>query len=1061
MTIQTRHPLFLRKLLTLLIDVALTPLAFWLALEIRFGLDVPVASYQMFATTWPFLVVSAFLIFAGMGFHRQLWRYAGLGQYSVIVAGTLIQTSVLVFFQGFIQITISRAAYLIYFFLVTSLLIGFRLGFNSARNSTALKRILNRYLPGLMARVAKNSLAVAAAAAESAQAQPVKRLLIIGAGESGSEVIRELQRHREAGIPVVALDKDPNKRGYKILGVPVHGDLSRLPEAVAKYRVDEVVLALRHASPIEIRPIVDQVNRAGLPLKTVPHLSDLIGGRLQVSELKAFEIQDLLSREEIALNLEQIAHYLKNETVLVTGAGGSIGAELCRQVAQFQPRQLLLFDNNEVTARHTLEMLQSWLPATTETRIVIGSVRDLSRLEQVMAEFQPTIVFHAAGYHDTTILDGQAEEAVKTNVFGTYNLAHQAVRAGVGKFVLISSSQAVQPTSVIGATRRIAELVVQNLSRRFPDTLFAAVRLGTVLGTPDGLDARLQRQIEKDKRVVLHDAEQQRYLMTLSESVSLIIQAGALAEGGEVFVLDTGHPTRLLDLVQDMVRLQGLQAGRDVTIDDTDTRAATGNAPKEPAIERLHLDYEVLRPTAHQKIQVYNPVRDEELLWPEIDNLTALIGSKKQEINNLLLDMITDKLADDSGWPEGFTFEGKKSLVKNPVRLQGASSPTTHPRIYLASPHMSDEGYEQAFVQEAFDTNWITSLGKNVTEFERELAQYVGAEAGAAYTSGTASIHLALKACGVGPGDIVFCQSLTFAATTNPILYQNAIPVFIDSDEKTWNMDPQALAEAFRKYPQVKAVIVVHLYGFAADLDPIVALCREHGVTLIEDAAESLGATYKGQATGTFGDYGIFSFNGNKIITASGGGMLVGKNAERIAKTRFWATQARDQARHYQHTEIGYNYRMSNIDAGIGRGQLRVLDQRVAKKKYIYEFYKRELGPLEGVHFQPVNDWNEPNYWLSCLTLDGPVKPLQIMEALEKENIEARPIWKPMHLQPVHAKYDFVGSGVSERIFETGVCLPSDTKMGDAELYRVCAIIRGLWGEEQRSEHNEEMLASI
>ena len=214
MTIQTRHPLFLRKLLTLLIDVALTPLAFWLALEIRFGLDVPAASYQMYATTWPFLVVSAFLIFAGMGFHRQLWRYAGLGQYSTIAAGTLIQTAVLVLFQGFIQITISRAAYLIYFFLITGLLIGFRLVFNTARNSTRLKRILGRYLPGLMARVAKNSLAVAAAAAETAQTQPTKRLLIIGAGESGSEVIRELQRHREGGIPVVAVDKDPNKCGY-------------------------------------------------------------------------------------------------------------------------------------------------------------------------------------------------------------------------------------------------------------------------------------------------------------------------------------------------------------------------------------------------------------------------------------------------------------------------------------------------------------------------------------------------------------------------------------------------------------------------------------------------------------------------------------------------------------------------------------------------------------------------------------------------------------------------------------------------------------------------------
>lgn len=1044
--------IFSKKLLTLAFDAALTPLAFWLALEIRFGLEVPPASVEMFSRSWPLLVISGFLFFAVLGFHRQLWRYAGMRQYGVIAVGTMLQTAFLIFFQGFVQITISRAAYLIYWFLITSILAGVRILINGARNNLRLKRFLVRWLPGLTSRIASSSLV----AVETSTSVTVdKRLMIIGAGELGSEIIREIQRHREVGIPVVVLDKNPNKRGYKILGVPVFGDLTRLPEAAARFRVHEVILALRNTTPAEVRPIIDQINHLGLPLKTVPHLSDLIGGRIAIDALKPFEIQDLLSRDEISLDLDQIAHYLHQETVLVTGAGDAIGAELCRQIIQFAPGRLLIFDSQEKAALQTLDMLQSWISEGTVVQVLIGSIRDLGRLEQVMADYRPTIVFHAAGYYNRTIFEDQAEEAVKSNVFGTYNLAHQAVRGGVRKFVLISSSQSVQPTSVIGATRRIAELVVQNLSRRFPDTQFAAVRLGTVLGTPDGLDACLQRQIEKDKRVVLHDGEQKRYLMTLSESVSLIIQAGALAEGGEVFVLDTGTPTSLMDLVQDMVRLQGLQAGRDVTIESL----ATDQNQTTSASERLHLDYEVLRPTAHQKIQVYNPVRDEELLWPEIESLTALIGSKKQEINNLLLDMITDKLADDSGWPEGFTFEGKKSLVKNPVRLQGANGPTTHPRIYLASPHMSDEGYEQAFVQEAFDTNWITSLGKNVTEFERELAQKVGIDAAAAYTSGTASIHLALKACGVGPGDIVFCQSLTFAATTNPIIYQQAIPVFIDSDEKTWNMDPSALAEAFRKYPQVKAVIVVHLYGFAADLDPIVALCREHGVTLIEDAAESLGATYKGQATGTFGDYGIFSFNGNKIITASGGGMLVGKNPERIAKTRFWATQARDQARHYQHTEIGYNYRMSNIDAGIGRGQLRVLDQRVAKKKYIFEFYKKELGSLDGVHFQPVNDWNEPNYWLSCLTLDGPVKPLQIMEALEKENIEARPIWKPMHLQPVYAKYDFVGSGVSERIFEMGVCLPSDTKMTDEDLQRICGIIRSLW--ENEIEKHVESHSSI
>ena len=267
-------------------------------------------------------------------------------------------------------------------------------------------------------------------------------------------------------------------------------------------------------------------------------------------------------------------------------------------------------------------------------------------------------------------------------------------------------------------------------------------------------------------------------------------------------------------------------------------------------------------------------------------------------------------------------------------------------RIYLSSPHMSDEGYEQEYIQEAFATNWIAPLGANVDGFEEELARKVGIRSAAALSSGTAAIHLALKCLDVGPGDVVFCQSLTFSASANPIRYQAAEPVFIDSNH-TWNLCPKALKKAFEKYiamgKKPKAVIVVHLYGLAADLDPIIEICREYDVPLIEDAAESLGSFYKGKATGTFGELGVYSFNGNKIITTSGGGMLVSNDEEKIKKARFWATQARDPARHYQHSELGFNYRMSNVVAGIGRGQLKVLEERVAKKKYIFDYYKELL----------------------------------------------------------------------------------------------------------------------
>lgn len=376
-------------------------------------------------------------------------------------------------------------------------------------------------------------------------------------------------------------------------------------------------------------------------------------------------------------------------------------------------------------------------------------------------------------------------------------------------------------------------------------------------------------------------------------------------------------------------------------------------------------------------------------------------------------------------------------------------------RIYLASPHMG--GLEEVFVKEAFDTNWIAPLGANVDGFEKELSEYVGSKTGAALASGTAAIHMALKAVGVEKGDKVFCSSLTFAASCNPIIYEGGIHVFIDSEPESHNMSPVALEKAFKDYEEKgempKAVIVVNLYGQSADMDKIMEICKKYNVPIIEDAAESLGATYKGKHSGTFGDYGIYSFNGNKIITTSGGGMLVSNNEEGIAKVRFWSTQARDKARHYEHTELGYNYRMSNIVAGIGRGQLRVLEDRIAKKKEIFETYKEAFNEIEDIEMMPVCEYGEPNYWLTTITLseNSKVKPLDIILALEKENIESRPIWKPMHIQPYYKEYDFYSHNyedevsVSEDIFNRGVCLPSDTKMTKEEQERVIEIIKNIF----------------
>lgn len=367
-------------------------------------------------------------------------------------------------------------------------------------------------------------------------------------------------------------------------------------------------------------------------------------------------------------------------------------------------------------------------------------------------------------------------------------------------------------------------------------------------------------------------------------------------------------------------------------------------------------------------------------------------------------------------------------------------------RIFLSSPTM--HGEEQSFIKEAFDTNWVAPLGKNVDEFEKEMVAYVGSGSAAALCSGTAALHLAVKLAGIKPGDKVFCSDLTFSATVNPVSYEGGEQVFIESERETWNMDPRALEQAFKKHPEVKCVLAANLYGTPAKLDEIAEICAFHSAVFIEDAAESLGATYKGRMTGTFGQYNALSFNGNKIITTSGGGMLLCRDPAAASKARFWATQSREPFPWYEHKEIGYNYRMSNIVAGIGRGQLLHLEEHLREKERIYRAYENGFAGLP-VQMNPYLPESIPNFWLSVITIDTgcPVTPEQIRLALEAENIESRPIWKPMHLQPVFAGRELisVGDSVGEDIFARGLCLPSDIKMTEEEQSRVISTVRGLF----------------
>ena len=367
-------------------------------------------------------------------------------------------------------------------------------------------------------------------------------------------------------------------------------------------------------------------------------------------------------------------------------------------------------------------------------------------------------------------------------------------------------------------------------------------------------------------------------------------------------------------------------------------------------------------------------------------------------------------------------------------------------RILLSSPHMSSEGYELAYVRDAFEKNWIAPLGENVNEFEKAVKAYMSGGHTVALSAGTAALHLAMILAGVKTGDKVFCQSLTFAGSVNPVTYLGAEPVFIDSERDTWNMDPVALEKAIDIYGKPKAVVAVHLYGNPAKLEDIRSICDRCSVPLIEDAAEAFGSEYRGSKCGTFGRFGVLSFNGNKIITTSGGGMLWCREPEDAAHALKLATQAREPFPWYQHEEIGYNYRMSNICAGIGRGQMKVLDLRVQQKRAIFDRYVRNLAGLP-LSFQPEAEGTLSNRWLTSILLDPVcgVTPMALLDALNGENMEGRPLWKPMHAQPVFAKCPYVtaaGESVSDDLFNRGVCLPSDTKMSLEDVDRICDVIR-------------------
>jgi FlaA1/EpsC-like NDP-sugar epimerase/dTDP-4-amino-4,6-dideoxygalactose transaminase/lipopolysaccharide/colanic/teichoic acid biosynthesis glycosyltransferase len=1121
----------------------------------------------------------------------------------------------------------------------------------------------------------------------------VRRLLVFGAGDAGAQIVASLLRDRSSPyLPVALLDDDPFKRHLRIMGVPVMGDRTRIAEAAVEHQADTLLVALPSASARLIRELSDLAKGAGLDVKVLPGLGELVGGHLAVADIRTPTPEDLLGRQPVDTDVASIGHYLQGKRVLVTGAGGSIGSELCRQIARFDPGELVMVDRDEA-ALHSVQLSLEGRALLDSPDLVLLDLRDGDGVERLLRDRCPEVIFHAAALKHLPLLERFPGEAVQSNVWATARLLAAATDVGVEKFVNISTDKAANPVSVLGYSKRIAERLTAHYAERSFGS-FVSVRFGNVLGTSGSVLVAFRAQIESGGPVTVTDPDVTRYFMTVQEAVQLVIQ-GAVVNGprdpgdqrdprmappqrhGEVMVLDMGEPVRIDDVARRLISeagggidvvYTGLRPGEklhetlfdaaervvrrvhplisSVHVPPLDPAALTALDPRLPAdaltrqlrelcgaaipdgsrltvrplpgpavralarsapagarprsagdssararrrpgrhrgvrlvlplwgaalkratdvtvatgglllglpvilgvavLVRLRMGRPVLfrqarlgrhaqsfklvkfRTMADERDAEGRPLPDEarltelglrlralsldELpqLWNVLRGDMSLVGPRPLPVtyvhrytpaehrrhsvrpgltgwaqvhgrNDLDWD---DRLAHDAWYVEhrswwldvkillctvgalarrnGISAPGRATMAELRPPPPADSFPTLVPapadapptatrepkRIWLSAPDV--RGPERRALLAALESGWVAPVGPDLDAFEAELAGRCGVPHAVALTSGTAALHLALLQVGVGPGDDVLMPTATFAATANAVSYCGARPCFIDADPATWQMSPtllaDELAERHGRGALPAAVVAVDLYGACADYDAILAVCEEYGVPLVEDAAEALGASYRGRPAGSFGAVGVLSFNGNKIITTSSGGALLCHDGAAAERARYLASQARQPVAHFEHTEVGFNYRLSNLLAAFGRGQLATLDDRIARRRAIQARYRQALADLSGLAVPAVDPAGTSNSWLTCIILEPGVATLQpdeLRRELEARNIETRPLWKPMHAQPVFRSNPARLDGTADRLFATGLCLPSGSGMSDDELERVVDAVRG------------------
>ena len=597
-----------KKAILVLFDISAAVAAILFACLIYYSGSIPASTLDSLRNTWYIYLITSGFVFYLSGFYDQMWAYSSGTAYLSLFIGVSFHMLVMVMVSQLLGERLGFPIYILYWFLLLTAVSGVRLLYRLTRsNSPFLARIRGR--------------------------DPVTgqiRVMIVGAGVAGSQVILEMKTRQQVRVPILAIDDNPLTHTYQNNGVPVLGNRFAIPALARQYEIDEIIIAIPSARPERIREIVEICHQTPCRVRILPFFGDLIEGRFTLADIRDVAIEDLLGRDPQDLEIDKISSYLTGKTVLITGGGGSIGGELCRQIAPFGPSRLIIFEIYENNAYTLQQELTARYGTSLNLTVLIGSIRDQARLNDVFETYRPDVVFHAAAHKHVPLMEESRVDAVKNNVYGTRNVAEPSGRYGASRFVLISTDKAVNPTNVMGSTKRIAEMVIMQMRERFPDTRYAAVRFGNVLGSSGSVIPLFKQQIEREKRVTVTHPDIERFFMTIPEAACLVLQAGAYANGGEIFVLDMGKPVKISDLARDLIRLSGYEPDVDIPIE------YVGLRPGEKMFEELYLDSEAMHKTEHDKIFVLEPVASKQALRTEAKRLEGIINASESGIGSFL-----------------------------------------------------------------------------------------------------------------------------------------------------------------------------------------------------------------------------------------------------------------------------------------------------------------------------------------------------------------------------------------------------------------------------------------